>query len=271
MNEIASRSYGRTCDPATESPDHSNLPADCAFAPISLTHRADGWNAERQRQFIEELADSGIVREAAARVGMSEQSAYRLRRRPDAAGFNRAWDAAVRLGADRLHSMAFERAIAGTVRRRYFHGEVVGEERVFDNRLLIFLLGRLEKKRDYDVDRVIGDWEGAMGALEDGIAAPLPGPDESHRAPVQLDEGGNWVTSFAPPEGFAGWESSWFGDEDYWRQLAPEELASVEVWQARLQAQSRATRERYFARLRQSSGGQPRQQQEVSVEVRGEV
>src|SRR4051812_32119517 len=58
------------------------------FDPVDLRARGDGWTREKQRWFIEELADCGIVREAAARVGMSEQSAYGLRRRADAASFN---------------------------------------------------------------------------------------------------------------------------------------------------------------------------------------
>lgn len=94
-----------------------------AFDPVATASRHDGWTPDKQRAFIEELADCGIVREAAARVGMTEQSARRLRRRPDAAGFNLAWDAAVQVGADWLHSLAYERAVTGTVRRHYFHGE----------------------------------------------------------------------------------------------------------------------------------------------------
>jgi hypothetical protein len=107
-------------------------PSAIEFQTVPVATRSDGWTPERQRAFIEELADTGLVREAAARVGMSEQGARRLRRRPEAEAFSQAWDAAMRIGADRLRSLAYERAIEGTVRYRYYHGEVVGEERVFD-------------------------------------------------------------------------------------------------------------------------------------------
>jgi hypothetical protein len=123
----------------------TNIASDAAqgavpsFTPIQLAHRSDGWTPDRQRAFIEELADCGVIAEAAARVGMTEQTARRLRRRPDAAAFNKAWDAAIQLGGDRLRSIAYERAVNGTVRQRYYRGEVVGEERVYDNRLLIYL------------------------------------------------------------------------------------------------------------------------------------
>ncbi len=35
------------------------------FAPVPVAHRHDGWTAERQRAFIEALADSGSVTIAA--------------------------------------------------------------------------------------------------------------------------------------------------------------------------------------------------------------
>jgi hypothetical protein len=69
------------------------------FDPVSLRPRVDGWTPERQREYVEALADSGVARHAAARVGMSEQGVNRLRRRADARSFDRACDAALRLGA----------------------------------------------------------------------------------------------------------------------------------------------------------------------------
>ena len=38
------------------------------FDPVALRPRIDGWTPARQRAFIEELSDCGIVGEAAARV-----------------------------------------------------------------------------------------------------------------------------------------------------------------------------------------------------------
>jgi hypothetical protein len=235
------------------------------FEPVQIGWRESGWTPERQRQFIEELADCGMVREAAARVGMAEQSAYRLRRRPDAAGFNRAWDAAVQLGVDRLHSIAFERALTGTVKRRYWEGQVVGEERVYDNRLLLALLARLDGKRTPEIDRTIADWQGSMRALDDGLGNPIyfdpefqaikreagieEEDDDEPMPPVWYLESEGWRTTFVPPEGFAGFEAGRFGEESYFRELTPEELAKVEAWQARLRAQAALQRDRYFDRL----------------------
>lgn len=62
------------------------------FAPVPLRTRRDGWTVARQCAFLAQLYLTGSVRTAAARVGMSRASAYRLRARGDAAGFARAWD-----------------------------------------------------------------------------------------------------------------------------------------------------------------------------------
>jgi hypothetical protein len=57
--------------------------------------RHDGWTRLRQRLFLEELADCGIVTHAAARAGMTRQSAWRLRRRSEGTPFAQQWDEAL--------------------------------------------------------------------------------------------------------------------------------------------------------------------------------
>jgi hypothetical protein len=62
-----------------------------AFEPAKLRPRYDGWTAEKQVAFIEALAETKCVDEACRRVGMSDTSAYELRRRcPTACGRGRA-------------------------------------------------------------------------------------------------------------------------------------------------------------------------------------
>jgi hypothetical protein len=233
--------------PGSEEQHDQPSTAD-AFQPVTLAARVDGWTPERQRQFIEELADCGIVREAAARVGMSEQSAYQLRRRPDAAGFSHAWDAAVQLGVHRLHSTAFERAISGTVKRRYYNGEVVGEETVFDNRLLTYLLSRLDKSPD-GVRGTARHLHETLDALDEGLREPLPAP-KSYQAPVWRRNDGEWLTHFCPPEGFDGQQWGRFGDMGYCRTLTDEEWEAAEAHQARHARKVSYQRDRYFARLK---------------------
>src|SRR4051812_39583360 len=234
--------------PASLSPGSGPGPS-LAFEPVDLEHRKDGWTPARQRDFIEELADCGIVREAAARVGLSEQSARRLRRRDDAAAFNIAWEAALQLGADRLRSAAYERAIEGVVRPHFYHGEKVGEERVYDNRLLLALLARTEAAVErFDARRAMSDWGRWMEAIEDGEAPP-PRAHEVEEPRIWQDVSGRWWTDFAPPPGFAGDHRGDPEDEDYCRACTPEELAAIEAMEAREAAKEHHRRDAYFARI----------------------
>jgi hypothetical protein len=83
------------------------------FTPVPRRYRHDGWTLERQRAFIEALADTGCVTRAASMVNMAQANCYALRRAPGADEFRRAWDAALDFGLKRLKDIAFERAIEG--------------------------------------------------------------------------------------------------------------------------------------------------------------
>lgn len=107
-----------------------------AFTPVATGARSDGWSAERQRRFIAELAQHGGVAAAARAVGMTPQTANRLRKRPDAAGFARAWDAAVQEGRSKAYDEAVRRGTEGVVVPVMRRGKVVGHRRRYDNRLL---------------------------------------------------------------------------------------------------------------------------------------
>ena len=84
-------------DPTAETAldAHGHDPAAYDWVPVLKKRRKDGWSPDKQRAFIEALADTGSVATAAQRVGMSESSAYRLRRAPGAEAFVRAWGAAI--------------------------------------------------------------------------------------------------------------------------------------------------------------------------------
>ncbi|MFL6751996.1 MAG: hypothetical protein ACJ8FL_02045 [Sphingomicrobium sp.] len=110
------------------------------FEPAQLRPRHDGWTAERQIAFIEKLADCGSVSAAAKHVGMSRESARKLRRRPCGRAFRDAWDAALDCGYAEVEEAAMERSKKGVARPIFFKGEQVGEWRDFDERLTMFLL-----------------------------------------------------------------------------------------------------------------------------------
>lgn len=111
------------------------------FIPVPRRRdRHDGWTAERQRGFIEALADTGSVRAAAHAVNMAPEGAYMLRRHPQAESFCKAWEAALRLGVQRLEDIALERAIHGVEVPVYSYGKLVGTRRAYNDRLLMFML-----------------------------------------------------------------------------------------------------------------------------------
>jgi len=125
----------------------SPAPDPLAFTPAPLRHRHDGWSADRQRGFIVALADSGCVTQACRAVGVSAQSAYRLRRHPKGQPFAIAWDAALRCASVRLVDIAMERAIHGSRRQYWRDGELVGESVQPADGLLMFMLSRLDTSR----------------------------------------------------------------------------------------------------------------------------
>lgn len=120
-------------------------PAEYRWVPVRRRARYDGWTEEKQRRFIEVLADTGLVSHAAREVGMTRASAYRLRRAAHAGAFARAWDRAREVSGALIEDIAFERAIDGVELDVYARdGEVVGTRTVYNDRLLVFLLRHLK-------------------------------------------------------------------------------------------------------------------------------
>jgi hypothetical protein len=161
----------------------------------------------------------------------------------------------MRIGGRRLVSVAFERAIEGTIKQHFYHGELKGEERVYDNRLLIALLGKLGPLlgNPQETDDVLRNWEPWMEAVEQGLAEPPPPPEpEPEPEPIEAEdeeeeydddedeeedgeqvwkdeEFGIWWTRFPPSPDFDGWEHGVWGEDGYQRTLTPQEQEAVEA------------------------------------------
>lgn len=147
------------------------------FTAAALRERHDGWSAERQRAFIAALADSGCITLACRAVGVSPQSAYRLRRHPKGKQFAYAWDTALRCASVRLVSIAYERAITGTRKQYWRDGKLIGETVSPSDALLMFLLAKSDPNRfGSQADRLpmfpdpAGDARGAIPRLIDKLA-----------------------------------------------------------------------------------------------------
>ncbi len=229
-------------------------PSGFGFDPVALRYRADGLTPDKQREYVEALADTGLGRAAADRIGVSEQAINRLRRRADARSFNLACEAARRFGARRLHSTAWERAIEGTIRGHYYHGELKSEERVYDNRLLVYLLGKTERLLDEPagVRAVADNWQPYVEAIEQGAPAPDLTPEQEEEwEPDDVCEEvweseGAWWTSWPPPAGFDGFEKCEPGRCGYRRHLSEAEEAVVAKYQEAKQAAVIAERDAFF-------------------------
>jgi hypothetical protein len=132
-----------------------------------------GWSAERQRLFLVNLAETGSVHLASSAARLTARSAYRLRARSPA--FAAAWDTADQLAVGRLSALAFDRAINGRTEQVWHEGELVAEKRLPSDRLLMWLLARLDPRR------FAAPWE----LRKDGAADPQGQARESF--PALLD------------------------------------------------------------------------------------
>ena len=178
------------------APDYD--PAEYRWVPVRRKPRHDGWTEEKQRRFIEVLADTGLVSLAAKEVGMTRASAYRLRRAEHAGAFARAWDRARELAGAMIEDIAFERAIEGVEVETYDGtGQLSGTRTVYNDRLLTFLLRHL-RPEVYSAaarERRGGAWpergDGGGASLDAALRAmepPLPAPVEELLDPDQLEQ-----------------------------------------------------------------------------------
>ncbi|HET9640527.1 MAG TPA: LysR family transcriptional regulator [Allosphingosinicella sp.] len=87
-------------------------PPPPGFTPVPLRARRDGWTPERQYGYLLALAACGHGGRAAKAVGMSQQSAIRLRRRPEAAEYDRLCTDALWL-AKKRHARARRERLRG--------------------------------------------------------------------------------------------------------------------------------------------------------------
>lgn len=185
---MASRAKPRVVDPSdfapapAQQPTPASLPTPAAapapptaladFRPVKVKARHDGWTVARQRKFLTILAETGSISQASRDAGVSARSAYRLRQRPDAQSFTAAWDAALRMATLRLTTLAFERAVNGTVREVWRDGELVGQVRTPNDRLLMFLLQTL-LPRAGGSDSRLDEHDRSIDAIRTGFPAAL--------------------------------------------------------------------------------------------------
>ena len=121
--------------------------APSAPAPPAQPERHDGWTRDKQVRFLQALAATHNVSAAAREVGLSRQSAYKLRTQLRGQPFDLAWDAAFQCAWDALAEAAMDRAINGVEVPHLHQGEVVHTSRRYDERLTIALLALRHQPR----------------------------------------------------------------------------------------------------------------------------
>lgn len=80
-------------------------------------------------------------------MNRASHGVYLLRRHPEAASFRAAWEAALAIGIQRIEDVAMDRALNGVEVPVYAYGKIIGTRRVYNDRLLMFMLRNRAPKR----------------------------------------------------------------------------------------------------------------------------
>lgn len=116
------------------------------FTPVPRRRaRGDGWSDAKQAWFLRVLLTTGVPGLAAHAVGMSRQSAYRLRGAPGATSFSAAWDVAADLGQAMALETAMDARDAVTV-PRFYRGQPIGTRTMYKDGLVFAALRSLDAR-----------------------------------------------------------------------------------------------------------------------------
>ena len=159
---------------------------DIPFMPVPRQrNRRSGWTEARQRGFIAALARCGSVRAAAAHVGLSPRTAYRLLDADGADSFAAAWDQALDIGRARVEADALQRALVGSFVPIYRRGRLVRVEHRRCDRLAIALVNG--KERDFLAQRGAAARRNHRADLLAAEAARLDAERERTRQRAEYD------------------------------------------------------------------------------------
>jgi hypothetical protein len=144
-------------------------------------------------RFLDHLSEKGDVRAAAARVGMSRQSAYVLRRRDRV--FGQGWEAALALARRHVEEVLATRALDGVEEPVFYHGEQVAVRRRYDTRLLLAHLARLDRAAGADVS---GEGVEDLAGRFDEVLALLAGEAPEADMVCSADAGSRALAATRP-------------------------------------------------------------------------
>jgi hypothetical protein len=195
--------------PAPWSPPEKLDDHPYRFVPVPrAASRRDGWSSDRQHAFIAALARVPSVAKAAASVGMTARSAYRLRGAKGAEAFAVAWDDALEIGIWRTRDTAIERAIDGVAVPVVRRGRVVGTQTRYNDRLLLGAMangtaetkGLLVQQQEIAHRRAIRDADARLGGPADWGPTPRQQAAADRRAQAKFQkELDAYLANPAPP------------------------------------------------------------------------
>jgi hypothetical protein len=153
-------------------------------------HRHDGWTNERLQRFVDTLAYTGCVRDAARVAGVSDTSIYKLKKRFPL--FAAVWEDALSRAGQGLIAIAYRRAVEGRETVVYRNGEEY-ERRITPSDTI---LGLLLKRGDTSGHMLVGgktpeeiltldEWRRHVRFAEDGRKYAIEDPAVSHRKFVE--------------------------------------------------------------------------------------
>ena len=118
------------------------------YSPVSPDPdepEARQWTPAKMAGFLRHLSATHSVAESARRVGLSRQSAYKLRARLKGQPFDLAWECTTRRQFDALAQAALDRALNGVEVPHFHNGELVHTSRRYDERLTVALLAMRDR------------------------------------------------------------------------------------------------------------------------------
>ena len=149
---------------------------------VDTRNRYQGWSADKQRMFLRQLAATGSVTRAAEAVGMTARAAYYLRNRPQAKAFREGWALALRAASDTLVAVAYDRAINGARQKYWQDGKLIGERLVPSDRMLTWLLARIDPDIPHQTYGVTETKWKDLEAKMPYLTQINPNPDEEDEA-----------------------------------------------------------------------------------------
>lgn len=157
----------------------------------AVAKRHNIWTRPKMSRFLDALASSGSVSTAARSVGMSRQSAYRLRARLSNQAFDMAWEAALEFGLQQLAHAALDRALNGVEEPVFFEGQQVGSRTRFDEKLTIFLLSNpgTVGRRPLQRELLLENWQQLLDHIETAPATDEAAQHEVERLRQDPEQG----------------------------------------------------------------------------------